>query len=52
MKDFGRGFQFAGCRRAVRRACTALSRKTLEQEAFAPEFLNRVDDVVLLDPIG
>ena len=53
LKDFGRGIGFhpqtAGAE-ADRDYSRSVIRKALER-SFAPEFLNRIDDVIMFDPL-
>ncbi len=52
LKDFGQGVGFSTQARAA--AKTANARGVIEnalKKAFAPEFLNRIDDVVIFDPL-
>ena len=52
LKDFGQGVGFSTQARAA--AKSANSRGVIEnalKKAFAPEFLNRIDDVVIFDPL-
>ena len=53
LKDFGRGIGFhpqASAAEADRNHSRSVIRKALER-SFAPEFLNRVDDVIMFDPL-
>lgn len=52
LKDFGRGigFQPQGSGDADRSFASGVIQKALNK-AFAPEFLNRVDDIVIFDPL-
>ncbi|RLD66632.1 MAG: ATP-dependent Clp protease ATP-binding subunit [Bacteroidetes bacterium] len=52
LKDFGTGVGFSTTSRKASR--TSDSRSIIEnalKKAFAPEFLNRIDDVVMFDPL-
>jgi len=52
LKDFGTGVGFSTSSRKAAR--TSDSRSIIEnalKKAFAPEFLNRIDDVVMFDPL-
>jgi ATP-dependent Clp protease ATP-binding subunit ClpC len=52
LKDFGTGVGFSTTSRKASRASD--SRSIIEnalKKAFAPEFLNRIDDVVMFDPL-
>ena len=53
LKDFGRGIGFhpqAAATEADRDHSRSVIRKALER-SFAPEFLNRVDDIIMFDPL-
>ena len=53
LKDFGQGVGFATA--AKRAQSTAYAQGVVERElkkAFAPEFLNRIDEVVLFNSLG
>ncbi len=51
LKDFGRGVGFStGSESSEKEHARSVIQKALNR-AFAPEFLNRIDDVILFDPL-
>ncbi len=52
LKDFGRGVGFAQSSQANDKDHTASILQKALKKAFAPEFINRIDDVIIFDELG
>ncbi|MGN0086394.1 MAG: ATP-dependent Clp protease ATP-binding subunit [Alloprevotella sp.] len=50
IKDFGGGVGFGASVQATAEQAEAIVRKALQKQ-FAPEFLNRLDDIIMFDPL-